>query len=230
MKPSSPDNMQPKTTDQEIFDYLDDMLHEPEVDEQRQQLQKLLSTSALLREPDSAAVTTEAVDIPPQPEPKPASTATTEQESDRPYWAQNSFECLLFKVAGLKLAVPLVLLGSIYEIDKKLNELPGESEWFLGILRAGAAGNIKVFNTTHYIMPERYEPSQINDLHYVISIHGCSWGLACDEVMQSLKISPDEVKWRSSRGKRPWLAGTVVDHMCSLVDAQGFQTIIDQLD
>ena len=36
----------------------------------------------------------------------------------RPEWAQGPFECLLFDVAGLTLAVPLVCLGSIYPLAR----------------------------------------------------------------------------------------------------------------
>src|SRR5690554_1912731 len=40
-------------------------------------------------------------------------------ENGRPYWAQERFECLLFSVAGLKLAVPLVCLGGIHAIQER---------------------------------------------------------------------------------------------------------------
>ena len=28
-------------------------------------------------------------------------------------------------------------------------------------------------------------------------------------------LRPEQVRWRSARSKRPWLAGTVVKHMCA---------------
>lgn len=151
-------------------------------------------------------------------------------ENGRPQWAQSRFECLIFTVNGLKLAVPLVLLGSIHQIDRKFNALPGQYDWFIGILQTPNSGNIKVLDTGLCVMPERHNPESRDSLAYVITIHGYSWGLACHQVEKSITLEPEQVKWRSQRGKRPWLAGTVLDHMCSLVDTDGFQDIINQAE
>ncbi len=151
-------------------------------------------------------------------------------ENGRPEWAQSRFECLIFTVNGLKLAVPLVLLGSIHQIDRRFNALPGQYDWFLGILQTPNAGNIKVLDTGLCVMPERYDPASRDSLAYVITIHGYSWGLACHQVEKSITLEPDQVKWRTQRGKRPWLAGTVLEYMCSLVDTDGFQEIISQAE
>lgn len=151
-------------------------------------------------------------------------------DNGRPEWAQSRFECLIFTVNGLKLAVPLVLLGSIHQIDRKFNALPGQYDWFIGILQTPNSGNIKVLDTGLCVMPERHNPALRESLAYVITIHGFSWGLACHQVEKSITLEPDQVKWRTQRGKRPWLAGTVLDHMCSLVDTDGFQDIINQAE
>ena len=151
-------------------------------------------------------------------------------ENGRPEWAQSRFECLIFTVNGLKLAVPLILLGSIHQIDRKFNALPGQYDWFIGILQTPNSGNIKVLDTALCVMPERHDPASRDSLEYVITIHGYSWGLACHRVEQSITLEPDQVKWRTQRGKRPWLAGTVLEHMCSLVDTDGFQEIINQAE
>lgn len=147
-------------------------------------------------------------------------------DNGRPAWAQHRFECLIFSVGGLKLAVPLMTLGAIHRIDRKFNALPHQSSWFLGILQTPAAGNIKVLDTALCVMPERYDPASRDSLGYVITIHGYAWGLACHQVEKSITLEPDQVKWRTQRGKRPWLAGTVIDHMCALIDTEGFRDLI----
>lgn len=147
-------------------------------------------------------------------------------DNGRPAWAQHRFECLIFSVGGLKLAVPLMTLGAIHRIDRKFNALPHQSSWFLGILQTPAAGNIKVLDTALCVMPERYDPATRESLGYVITIHGYNWGLACHQVEKSITLEPDQVKWRTQRGKRPWLAGTVIDHMCALIDTDGFRDLI----
>ncbi|MCF5721420.1 CheW domain-containing protein [Pseudomonas syringae] len=144
----------------------------------------------------------------------------------RPAWAAEPFECLLFDVAGLTLAVPLVCLGSIYSLQgQELTPLFGQPEWFLGILPS-QAGNLKVLDTARWVMPDRYRDDFREGLQYVISVQGYEWGLAVHQVSRSLRLDPNEIKWRSQRGQRPWLAGTVIEHMCALLDVSELAELI----
>lgn len=144
----------------------------------------------------------------------------------RPAWAAEPFECLLFDVAGLTLAVPLVCLGSIYPLaGQELTPLFGQPDWFLGILTC-QAGNLKVLDTARWVMPDRYREDFRQGLQYVISVQGYEWGLAVHQVSRSLRLDPNEIKWRSQRGQRPWLAGTVIEHMCALLDVAELAELI----
>lgn len=163
----------------------------------------------------------EAVHVPPQalvlPEPV---------LQGRPEWAEGPFECLLFDVAGLTLAVPLVCLGSIYPLEgQELTPLFGQPDWFLGILPC-QAGNLKVLDTARWVMPDRYRDDFREGLQYVISVQGYEWGLAVHQVSRSVRLDPNEVKWRSQRTQRPWLAGTVIEHMCALLDVASLAELI----
>ncbi|PQZ90929.1 MULTISPECIES: CheW domain-containing protein [Pseudomonas] len=160
------------------------------------------------------------VHLPPSITPPPATP------DGRPGWAAEPFECLLFDVAGLTLAVPLVCLGSIYSLEgQELTPLFGQPEWFLGILPS-QAGNLKVLDTARWVMPDRYRDDFRQGLQYVISVQGYEWGLAVHQVSRSLRLDPNEIKWRSHRGQRPWLAGTVIEHMCALLDVAELAELI----
>lgn len=144
----------------------------------------------------------------------------------QPQWGEEPFECLLFDVAGLTLAVPLVSLGSIYPLaGQELTPLFGQPTWFLGILPS-QAGNLKVLDTARWVMADRYRDDFREGLQYVISVQGHEWGLAVHQVSRSIRLDPKEVKWRSQRTQRPWLAGTVIDHMCALVDVAALAELI----
>lgn len=160
--------------------------------------------------------------------PAPAKAAEPQKlgYEGRPSWAAEPFECLLFDVAGLTLAVPLVCLGSIYPLaDAELTPLFGQPDWFLGILPS-QAGNLKVLDTARWVMPERYRDDFRDGLQYVISVEGYEWGLAVHQVSRSIRLLPDEIKWRSQRSQRPWLAGTVIEHMCALLDVSALAELI----
>lgn len=138
-------------------------------------------------------------------------------ENGRPQWAQSRFDVLLFQVAGLTLAVPLISLGQIQPLTDELTPLFGQADWFMG-LQPTPAGKIRTVNTAKFVMPERYDDSFVETAKYVVSINGVPWGLAVDSVNQPITLQPDDVKWRGDRSKRPWLAGTVKEHMCALLD------------
>lgn len=135
----------------------------------------------------------------------------------RPQWAQSRFEVLLFQVSGLTLAVPLISLGQIQPLTDELTPLFGQADWYMG-LQPTPQGKINTVNTAKFVMPERYDENFVKSARYVVSINGVPWGLAVDSVNQPISLLPDEVKWRTDRSKRPWLAGTVKEHMCALLD------------
>ncbi|NBA95796.1 CheW domain-containing protein [Pseudomonas sp. R5(2019)] len=156
----------------------------------------------------------------------PATTPPCLTIDGRPAWAAEPFECLLFDVAGLTLAVPLVCLGSIYALaGQELTPLFGQPDWFLGILPS-QRGNLKVLDTARWVMPDRYRDDFQQGLQYVISVQGYEWGLAVHQVSRSLRLDPAEIKWRTQRGQRPWLAGTVIEHMCALLDVAELAELI----
>ncbi|SDR97742.1 purine-binding chemotaxis protein CheW [Halopseudomonas litoralis] len=212
--------------EQTIQSYLDALLQDAAAElalaEQEQVLQiSSESVSEPAPEPAAAEVD-EAVyysfpdPLPEQPEPQAAPAAA---------WREAPFEALLFDVGGLTLAVPLVSLGSIHSLDGPITPLFGQPDWFLGILPT-PAGNLKVLDTARWIMPERYTQELRDNLRFVISVQGHEWGMAVHGVSQSIKLDPAQVKWRSGQGKRPWLAGTVIDQMCALLDVEALAELI----
>lgn len=173
----------------------------------------------VVSQPQAAVVETVAS---PVPEARPSALL----DDGRPAWAEEPFECLLFDVAGLTLAVPLICLGTIYPLDgQELTPLFGQPEWFLGILPS-QNGNLKVLDTARWVMPDRYRDDFRDGLQYVISVQGYEWGLAVHQVSRSIRLDPAEVKWRSQRTQRPWLAGTVIEHMCALLDVAALAELI----
>ena len=148
-----------------------------------------------------------------QPEPEPTAPPS------RPEWSEQPFECLIFTVAGLQLAVPLILLGAIHRIEEEIRPIPGSPRWYMGI-RPDRDQNLRVVDTAEWIMAGRVPPDARDNYRFVIRLDRSDWGLACDDVAQSFTLRPDEVRWRTARSKRPWLAGTVIDHMCALIDVR----------
>ncbi len=143
-------------------------------------------------------------------------------------WAESRFECLLFNVGGLKIiAVPLIELGGIQKAGKEsITTIFGQPDWFIGISSINDL-RIRTVDTAKWVMPNHDKDKLSGAFQFIIQLDRSDWGLACDEVVEAIKLEPSEVKWRSDRSKRPWLAGTVIKHMCAILDVQGFIELLE---
>lgn len=225
-----------------LVSYLDDLLHTATSTMPQTEAPVRESRREAAPEPETRVRVDEAIapEVPPPEAPlpvaEPAPVAAASQQAEprqapraepespapampegRPGWADKPFECLIFRVAGLQLAVPLVLLGAIHRIDGKIKPIPGRPPWYMGMLPDRGV-NLKVVDSAHWIMPGRTPADARAGYRFVIRLDDSDWSLACDEVAESFTLDPDQVRWRTSRSKRPWLAGTVVQQMCALID------------
>ncbi len=148
----------------------------------------------------------------------------------RPEWGEEPFQALLFKVWGLTLAVPLVELSGIQEWHAdQVTPMPGHAPWYLGLMQY-RDNSVPVVDTAHLVLPPdrlaRLDTSAAERLGRVVFIGDGRWGLGCDSVAEVITLEPDQVSWRTSRAKRRWLAGTVIEQMCALIDPPAFAEML----
>ena len=141
---------------------------------------------------------------------------------------EQEFQVLYFNLAGLTLAIPLTELGGIHKLSK-VAPLIGKPVWFEGIM-LHRDEKLSVVDTAKWIMPEKYDEKLAKSLkyQYLIMLDDSNWGLACESLITTVTLSPDDVKWRETKGKRPWLAGLVKEKMCALVDVKSLMAILDR--
>lgn len=149
--------------------------------------------------------------------------------NERPAWAENTFDILLVDVNDITLAMPLESLDAIYPLEDDLTPLFAQSEWFMGLQKT-ISGNINIVNTTQFVMPERYDKNKKNNFKYSVAINGSGWGLAVDCIHQPVSVHPDDIRWRKLRAARPWMAGTVKEHMCVLLDIPSLANLLKSQD
>lgn len=166
-----------------------------------------------------------APDVEHNPEPQ---LVQAEQEYAIP---TEPFQALMFKVAGLSLAVRLVELSGVLEWDEsKLTEMPGHSPFYMGVIQY-LGKSIPIVDTARLVFPADKLKALSADKPYervkrIVLIDDGKWGLACDEIAEVVELTADSVKWRENRSQRKWMAGTVIKHMCALVDASGFSEML----
>ncbi|MFC1684915.1 chemotaxis protein CheW [Pseudomonadota bacterium] len=217
MSPDSKQGQQARLNepDQALSGYLEALLGE--VDEYREEPQ----------EPKPAVVAEAIPEEVPAPAIPEVQAVVTEPEStveppELPDWGQAPFQCLLFKARGLTLAVPLVVLNSIAEWkegDELLN-LPGQPDWHLGVLKHRGQ-QVTIMDTTRLIMPERVRMAEGDDLEtpsHILIVGNGRWGLQCEKLLKPIMIQPDQVRWCQQKDKPSWMAGTLPDQLCILLD------------
>ncbi|WP_100642102.1 chemotaxis protein CheW [Alteromonas facilis] len=133
---------------------------------------------------------------------------------------ENRFQALFFDVAGLTMAVPLIDLGGIHQIDK-IGPLFGKPDWFMGVM-LHREEKISVVDAAKWVMPEKYTQIDEDKLHYkyIIMLSESEWGLSSNALINTVELDKQDVKWREADGKRPWLAGMVKERMCALIDVK----------
>jgi purine-binding chemotaxis protein CheW len=140
---------------------------------------------------------------------------------DQESWSSQGVECLVFSVGGLKLAVPLLFLGGVHEVNASdVKPLIGQPKWYLGMIHRDEQ-NLQVIDTASFIMPERTKYSAEQGYKYLIQLEKTPWAIACQSIDDTVRLEATEIKWRGDRGKRAWLAGTVIEKMCALIDVSG---------
>jgi purine-binding chemotaxis protein CheW len=128
---------------------------------------------------------------------------------------------LLFEVAGLTLAVPLVKLKGVVSGAAELTPMPGHSPLFLGVVPYQGLQS-KVVDTARFVLPAdraaRLSDDAAGRSHHLVMIDEGRWALAASSIGDVVELDRSDVKWRSAAGKRVWLAGTVIEQMCALLD------------
>lgn len=139
-----------------------------------------------------------------------------------PDWAQHDFQALFFKVEHLILATPLTELSRTIKMDRKPGKIPGQPSWFMGLLDEPDS-RIGVLDTGQLIFGKlrgSQRDLETNPFKSILVTHDKRWGLACDEILSIGRLKPEKVRWRTSRQKRPWLIGTVIEELTAIIDLQ----------
>ncbi|MDO6444346.1 chemotaxis protein CheW [Colwellia sp. 1_MG-2023] len=143
-------------------------------------------------------------------------------------YRKGSFQAMFFDVAGLIVAVPLIELGGIHNVDK-INSLMGKPDWFKGVM-LHREEKINVVDTALWVMPEKCNQTLKDSLNYqyIIMLNNSHWGLMAENLIDTVTLEHEDVKWLEGATKRPWLAGLVKERMCALLDVDALIHMLEE--
>ncbi len=163
--------------------------------------------------------------IEPEPQSEPEIHTELKTKADSPLIAWHStervqaFQVLYFEVNAVTFAVPLDELGGIHQVAE-LSHLIGRPKWYLG-LQSSRESQIDVVDTARWVMADKLEDDTYKTHYqYIVMLGDSSWGLASSKLLGTETLDPEKVRWRTTAGKRPWLAGMVKEKMCALIHVE----------
>ena len=141
---------------------------------------------------------------------------------------ENSFQAMFFDVAGLTVAVPLIELGGIHNVNN-ITSLVGKPAWFKGVM-LHRDEKINIVDTAQWVMPEKCNDELLLSLSYqfVIMLNNSNWGLLAENLIDTVTLQPEEVKWLEPTSTRPWLSGLVKDRKCALLDVDALINLLNE--
>jgi purine-binding chemotaxis protein CheW len=104
--------------------------------------------------------------------------------------------------------------------------MPNQPAWCFGLLRYRER-NVRVVDTgTMVIPPDREELLPTDPPKHLLIVGDGRWALACSAIGKVVRLTAEDVRWRTDTRSRPWLAGTVLNHLCALVDTEAFARML----
>lgn len=144
-----------------------------------------------------------------------------------PDWGLRPFQAMVFKVFNLSLAIPVTELGGVIEWQpEKGNE---------GMLKIGEKEHnqqqLTIIDLASLITTPDWQERlnlQVPEerISRVILINDGKLGLACDSVHEVLTLQPERIRWRSTKTRRQWLAGTILDDLIVVLDVGSTSKIV----
>lgn len=125
-------------------------------------------------------------------------------------------QCLMFKVGGNLLSIPLTELTGIVKWSNNMTRLPQEPDWVLGVMQYRDQ-NIRVLDSAGILQIKVDEPAESN---HILVLGEEGWGITCDQLGQIITLEYEDVQWlQKSSNKRVF--GTIRQSLASLLNPQG---------
>jgi len=141
-------------------------------------------------------------------------------------WRAKPFQALLFQVHAVQFAAPLIRLQGVVPWSEEIADLPETPDWFLGLL-ACRDHNVRVVDTAKLVMQGQKFDVESSPGHIILLDKG-RWGMTCDGLNEVVNVAPQSVQWRARKANRPWLAGTLREKLCAVLDVGALARMLER--
>ena len=197
---------------QALADYLDEMLHQatsqtalqPPVDDET----PVYLPGEAPAEAEDEQSSTAPVEVPP--------AANTASELEFP------LQCLMFRVGGHLLSVPLIQLSSVVDWNEAITRLPESPPWLLGLVKHRDL-NLRVVDSRQLL---EIDTSVADAPAHLLVLEESGWAITCDQLEQVVNIERADVQWKAGQSNR-MVQGRIRDSLSTLLHPPGIAQELD---
>ena len=194
-----------EATQSALVAYLDELLHVRPVS-----LPKLAPTVVVDIGDVESSVSREPVQV---LEPVSPAALPDERKAQAEELSSNTrLACLYIRSDDQTYALALQQLGRIFPVsERRLTALPGQASWQLGLL---AGEEVLQAISLHHLLH-----AQIGRMpRYFVSIAGSRRVLACEAILHSVQLTPEQLHWRAHQRRHPLVVATIRADLVPLLD------------
>jgi purine-binding chemotaxis protein CheW len=135
---------------------------------------------------------------------------------------------LMFKVATLKLSVPLIELSSVLEVNSEMTHLPGSGDWIEGVL-SHRDQNVKIVDSRKlFKIPDELSNKNQDQRRYLV-LAGGEVALSCDSVEAIVTLDTNEIQWRKER-QDELFSGAIRESLASVLNTSAIISYLNRLN
>lgn len=147
-------------------------------------------------------------------------------------YKKTDFECQIFNIAGLSIAVATESISEIVKQQTLQSDSePSKTSILAGTINAGGE-TIKVIDLEYLVMSGIGDRDELrkhkHSLVDIVLIKGSTTGFIGNQLIDRQTISNQQVHWRDEKSERIWLAGTVAQRGVALLDIEGVIKLLNR--
>jgi purine-binding chemotaxis protein CheW len=139
--------------------------------------------------------------------------------------SQFPIQCLMFRVAGNLLSLPLIQMSGVVCWTDELTRLPQSPDWMLGLVKHRDQ-NLGILDSSSVLgIPAITGQSP----GHVLVLAGYDWALSCDALENVVKLEYDDIQWHQNT-ENTVSVGTIRTSLAYLLNPSGIVNSLNLSD
>lgn len=132
-------------------------------------------------------------------------------------------QCLMFRVGGHLLSIPLIQLSSVVAWKQSITRLPESPDWLLGLVKHRDS-NLRIVDSQALLNIRLGAGGQAEHL---LVLEDGGWAITCDHLEQVVNLAYDDIQWKPT-GPGQLVLGTIRQSLSTLLSPPGITQLLNE--